>query len=1364
MSSKLTIRRVGSRVPTVCLVGFLFFCITVGWLSLVGLPDSILRKVEQIAAEHGVPLKLEAIRLAPYQGLALKAEGIQIYSTPEESHPLLQAKSLTVAISAFRLLFKGEASVKYAELKRAQVSVPVSDSPGEHLNLDDILVSTTITSGGDIRINSAKLNLEGISLRVSGDIDNISTQQTGGSETAEKQASKLDIPTVLAQITPYTDKAYHIIRKQHWAPEEMPHLHAHLTISHDVFIKLDAEVPRYDYSIFQFRNAKADLAYKNKTLTINTLSFETIEPPSAASLQGAYDTQLRHLGFDFKSNAALVPMITELLGEEKAGVLKKLRHDKDKSPLIKLKGTVAFEPNFTLSNLILNGELEQHDLYVDDTRIDKMTLGFFYKDGNFNLNSLGLQFDDNHINLTATANEGEGQASLSANINVDDTLHLINKFTPTPLSIPDNIRHGKRVKLQASASLTTPNFTPGQTNWQEFTPNIRQLTIALEPDSLAIDDIQLDKPGLVLELHGLQQNENKIPTGADSVTVAFTAAELGVSSSLQAQNVDVQLKARNISYHDGALSVDQVELSPGKDIIASELTFGELIVKNSTFQLGMGDISYAADSLQLSTLQATAAAESLRHGELQAEQTKLELKNISGLNPLADKLSDIVNKANVYGHISSISYEGKPFGSLNLGLSLEEGQKGNAEVSFAVANDTEHKNSLRTDIDWTNLAAPILSNIRMELSPASCADILEHFKIDIPQLKLPEIVQATGEMAFDSQSGKPTRADFHINVPKLERIPVNIKSFNEQPVTIGLEADVTLSPAQDNYNYTAQLKVTHKNDSFSGQVNGTTAGRLSVTGNNTIRADIVDRLIDSETAHSIIRDFQFTDASRNIVTNIDVKVDYSSGLSVDSYCDVELRRVGYQLGVILDEANGEEKVRTDLGRNPYTLADYATCYVRSKVRYPEVEDAGKKPKDECVITIGNIFMRFDNSPWFARQKFDDLIADSNTLRKILSEHTNTSMTGDAVIIDVENSFVELVNIKGMVYPAYSLGMYYAPLQHFLADVVLPYPANVETQSCVFPIYSDCTRPMSGLIRAEVPKKAGFRFIGTTIPLERFSGFIRLTDDYVMLDHMNAACWDGVLNAAVKIDFSGDRTAFDGNIKATNMNLKQILASYGTEYSSALCNGTLRFHSPSPEVDDVQGYGEVSVVNGDLMGFTLFQPIASLVTDLPSNLSLFESAAKEQTEKHETGAISNIFSGTGRTITNIGNTARHIPGYNHLFAYDIQDAHAKFAISKGHLRAYDMEALGYNLNVKMKLDVDLNTTYIRGNLWPSITSVPTIVLSPLTFLSDFMIDVLIYGKIDNLEWKFGLDRRLGGSHPSASDKKSDNTKSAPRKGR
>ncbi len=1353
MSRKLTIRRVGSHIPTICLVGFLFLCLTVAWLSLVGLPESVLRRLEQLAMEQGVALRVESLRLAPYKGLALKAENIKVYATPQDTEPLLTARSLTVGVKAFRLLFTGEVCPDSATLKRAVLALPVTDRPGKKLRVRDITIATEFDSGGNMRLSSAALNIDGVVVRASGDIRK-SGETSSGTTTSQVEPQPIDIPALLAEYAPYTNKVYRILKDQNWEPHETPSIHVHLDVGEKLSMAVQAELPRFDYKMFHFRNAKADLAYKDDTIAIHMLSFETIEPPSSASLQGAYEWKLRNLGFDFESDATLIPLITQILGKEKSGILSKMTHAPDKAPHIRLRGSLGLEPDFSLTNLTLNGELEQQELYIDGTCVDKLTLSFFYKDGNFNLNGLGIQFADNSIDLTATANKGSGRAKVHANLNIRDSLELLNKLLPTPVQLPTGLELGERLSLNLAANLTTQTFTPGRSNWQELTPDISSADIELSLDSLSYENMRFTAPRLRLIASGIHQAENKLPIGADKLEVELSAAKFSPTEQATLEQIALNIAADAICYHDNALNIEKIQISPGEKAQLGKFCMPGVQLAEASANICLSGLSMTQGHLRIEEMAADCMLASLQHGKIEAEGIKLQISGLKGINTVSDAASGYFATAQINADIAQILHEGSAMGQAALGLVLAEEQQGQAHFSLTLPgkDNTAAINTISARIDGRNLQAPTLHDIRLALAPQSFAGLLEHFNIQIPQIKLPEKLTAQGYLTINSDKKRLEAAKFDLTIPQLVRTPVRVKAFQGAEVPVGLQTQLTLTPdAGDDISYRADVKLTHGEDCFEGVVKGSTRGELSVTGNNTIRADVVDKLIDSDTAHGIIRDFRFGNTGRNIITNIDVKVDYAHGLSVDSFCNVELHNTEYQLSVIQEDAQGNEKLRTDLGTYPYTLAEHATCYVRSKVRYHEPQEGKPAPKDECVVTIGDITMRFDNTPWFRSTDRQGTGLSSDALQQANRKHSNTTMVGDAVIIDVQNSFVELVNISGFIYPHYSLGMYYAPLRHFLEDIVLPYPAKVETKSCVFPIYSDCKRPMSGLIKIEVPKRAGFRFLGTTLPLDKFSGFIRLTDDYVLLDKMNAACWEGVLNAAVKIDFSGRRTAFDGLVSAHNMNLKSILKSYGVEYSSALCNGQLRFRAPSPDLEALQGYGEVSVVNGDLMGFTIFQPVASLVSDLPSKLLLFESAAKNQNTAKETGYIDGIFSGTGRAITTIGNQARLIPGYNHLFAYDIQDAYAKFAIAKGHLRAYDMKAIGYNLDVKMKLDVDLETTYIRGNLWPGITSLPTIILSPITFLSDFMIDILIYGKIDDLQWKFGLDRALRGAPPSATDK-------------
>ena len=75
---------------------------------------------------------------------------------------------------------------------------------------------------------------------------------------------------------------------------------------------------------------------------------------------------------------------------------------------------------------------------------------------------------------------------------------------------------------------------------------------------------------------------------------------------------------------------------------------------------------------------------------------------------------------------------------------------------------------------------------------------------------------------------------------------------------------------------------------------------------------------------------------------------------------------------------------------------------------------------------------------------------------------------------------------------------------------------------------------------------------------------------------------------------------------------------------------------------------------------------------------------------------------------------------------------------GHFITREAQARGVNLSVKMKLDINMMDMTLSGDLWPSIDSVPAVVLKPITFLSDFMIDIRLHGPLHDISWSIGLD--------------------------
>lgn len=1302
MAHKLTIRRVGGCLPALSLVVVLLLCITIGWLSIAGLPHDALRYIEKELAAQGVHLKLDALKLEPSRGLAFRAEGIRFYPTADAPAPLAQADSFSIGINASRLL-TGVLSADTLHLRNGAIQLPTQQTNGEKLSIDKIDISTRLTRRQIARLTSASLRLEGIPIRLRGSYDLkallASAKEHPQDETDE---TDFDLQQILQEYTPIFDGIYRYITEQKWTAEEAPNLELQLhAAGKKPYYSFKLSIPRYDWKQFHFRQATADFTYRDDTITINSLRFNTVDPHSTASLQAGFSIPDKNLSFTLESNADFLNMVQPFVGEETAQILQKFSHPAEKAPGIKLSGDIVFAENWVPEQARVRGSMTIEELSVGSGKIDKMDLSFLYNNGDFNIDKLALSLPSGSAKMSAVAQRGKGEADAHADLNVGELLHLINQFTGEPITLPEGMQLHGNIKITAQAKLTTLPLNASQEEWENFVPSCSHLNLQLCTDKITYKNYSITTPCIELRAEDISQGHNKMPESIKTAKLSCKAEEM---------------------------------LIAGENNAATRF-------RQFALQLDCDSLTLKENKPQIEQLHLQASLQNLESGAWVVSDISIPCINLRGITPQDDALK-LFKTAELQAIIGNITHENQSLGKAEFDCTLPEFGRGIATAVWE--NEKGSKLRLSTTTDWNTPEKLVFNDIRLHAPVADFAPLIEHFGIVSADFELPRRISAEGAFTWDTSKGVLDAAQVKLEIPELVRTPHKLVPFRGLRIPIGLQADAHLHTAEDGgISYEADLYVTHKTGEFRGKADGNTESHVHVTGNNTIRADVIDRLIDNEDAHGIIRDFRFSPRSRNTITNIDTLVRYDNGTIVKSHCDALLEHTEYLMCAIEERPDKTEHLRTDLGSNPYSYAKRATCGVDVDVRLDSVDAQGKKLKDKICITLTNPRLIYDNGPWLRRQKFATGTAE-------------TTLGGDAVIIDVENSFVELVNVSGTVYPAYSIGMFYADIQHFMADIVLPNPAQVETASCVFPIYSDCTRPMSGTIRALSAKDAAFNFLGTSIPLSDFSGYIYLTDDYVQLDKLNAKSWGGVLDAIVRIGFRGEHTSFDGAVRASNMDLHHIAAAYGSVQAYALCNGYIRFRTPSPNINDLQAYGKVEITNGDLLTLSLFRPVSSYVTDLPSNLLRLESIATKTGVSEEPGfftrTLTRIFSAFQKVTNRMGDSVDkivyYVPGANHLLSYDLQEAYARFNIANGKLTTTDMRAIGHNLNVQMNMALDLDSLVLHGNIWPKVSSLPTLILSPLTFLSDFMVDIVIHGPIDDLDWHFALDRRLNNQEPSA----------------
>ncbi len=1317
MANKITIRRVGGLLPAISLVVLVLLVSLIVWLSTAGLPARALRYLEAEAAKQGIYLHIGKLKLSPSSGLALRARRVQLYAAAGDTEPLATLERATFGISAGALL-RGKVQPTTAEFRNLDVALPTDgDSP---LLVEDATASAIIRNGRYVRFTAATARLQGIPVTLHGAFT-LSEKEAQATSEPAAPLLPLDLPALLQ---PWQEKAGYVqraIARQNWQPGELPSIDLNLSATRRTQLSARVNIPRYDEGQFHFREVFIDLAYQNNTLIINKIHFFTTEPDSEVTLQGGYDIPERHLSLNLQSTAALTRMaeavslhgVQAINGVDMQSIthwLERFRHPDDEPPAITLRGDVYFEEDFSPKALSITGQLNQKNFTFGQTAVDDLHLSFYYRDGGFNIDRMRLAFPTGSLILSASASREtlKGTATVIADLDIPHLLQFASEFTEAPLRLPEGLVLTGNLQLDATAMLDMPEFVAGSTRLEQFLPVVRELEANVQIAEAAHHNCRVVQPSLHLTLSGLSQPEGALlPQSAEIANLRLSAKQLALARAEEG---------------------------------ARELALNTVEARAELRQLGFGEAgSDSARSAAIAAAKGELRVGELSLGKLRVEALEAELSDLRRIRPLAGDWRQLLQEGALRLSTGAMHAEDTLLGALDSQLQIAA--NGQMDI-VAVIDREEHRMHLELHPQLTAEGVLTLSQVQLELPVLGFEPLLALAGVNISAVRLPDSLALSGSASYDTRAGYLRHAEGQLSIPHIVRTPgdgVAVFAGKEIPLALHLQGHAN-GREGGGLDFAGDLQLVHKGKreaddrKLSLSFAGDTARQMRMKGSTNLDVGILDQLIDLASVHSIMRDFRSTAATRSDVEIRDLLINWEDGLLVSASCDASLRNMGYQMNAYSDVRNaqgqptGKEKLRTDFGKAPFRLVSKCDAHVDVLYR----EDAEGRELDDRV-SILDASITYDNRPWLQQQGIQNGV-------------NFTSMQVGAVIIDLKDSFVELRNIHGKAYPAYAIGAYYEDLPGFMEDIILNQPATLETKYCLFPYSKKSPRDIAGNIRMEAAR-AGYRFLGTTFPLTTFSGFIWFKPGTVGLDRLNAACWDGAMDAAINIDYSGENTGFDGYVLLRNINLQPLAAAYDSKQSPALCNGSIRFRSPRAELSALQAYGDAHIVNGDLMNLRLFRPVGALISDLPANLASLERRALNNEDLEATWfdrQVTRIFQFTGNTLSNVGESVSkmtsNIPFANHFLSYDLQEAHCNFSIGKGKLVTQDLQASGNNLDVDVRLSIDLDKQQLDGDLWPKISSVPTVILSPITFLSEFMIDIRVFGPLNNIDWSLGLKRR------------------------
>ncbi len=1327
------------------------------YLASVGIPRFVLDKVEDEARKQGIELSIESARLGYGSGLSFILRDVSIDLLDDTQNvPRLDLGRLRVGLRVSSLL-QGKVKPYLIRIRRSHFSLSSNQGDDDGLSIKDINITCTINHRNVLQIvTSTPLDVEGMMISFKADLP------LGQQEQQIQQQQYVQEPRLIGSLAAewisaqqeIIDTISSLIKEQNWKPEDKPRIDISYNAINTPRCSFDVYFPTLCHDKLCFNEVSLNGAYSNDTLLIHRLVLNSekgeltpyqvvANQATKVTVQAAYQVLTRKLSFTLDSNMPLLSIASDLVSPEDFKLVERISFHNREYSETQLQGDLSFDEDFKVLDASFLGFLLQKNIEVDSYKIDELVISFYFQDGNFAIDKASIKIGDGFVSTQSHLNNGQGHIEINASLTLSQMMLLAESIVSdgVKIELPEHLSINQPLKLQAMAKMSSVDFQSGKVALDEFLPEIEALELSMSIPELTYDGFsfsQCELEASVAKLHAFDFTQKNL---AEQIKLKLAANQ--VRFNVLTDDAASKTPSINAQMVEG-LEMAQMNKQQSLEHLMVDLSLNQIFFKEVSPQEGR-------HGLVLAGVDMNASVEGLQGKYLDLEKLEIKLANLKQLDldsPKEADLSDceldldafhLVYKQEKMEHVSlETRFETlEQFTSqFNLEFNKQEGQL----LHFTADKAQDGRLQIK------DIKATLPSGILNVLLPL---ESMTAYGLSLPEQNV--TLSGTSDLTLNDGELNFVKAAVNLRIPRLARRGVKVLPHADIVNEVDVQAQLNLyrSQSDDILFDVPHFSLAKGERSLSGSLTCPEPGLLKFKVNSNLMLDTLDELIDDHLTHLIIRDFDMETEGYLNVRDLDLTVDVRDGLDVQATGKIELAHINALLGTYVreDDPHGNLNQEDILSKEPCKQLPTKILHGQADVvvdvhMNPAPEGEYQKVLTKSLIAINNVSLKFDNKPWLRH-------------KKIKSGASESLLSARSVLLDTKNNFVSIHEAKGSIYPDYAIGTFFAPLRDFLSILKLQHPVDVESHYCIFPISLNSKVDMDGTIAIRSRPSFDLNLVGLELPLERFSGFLDFRKGGVYLDKLNAIFCEGVVDGSILLTTGSKSTGYDGILVFQSCNLENLAALIDNKQSRALVNGQARFRAKDLELDSLQAYGSLEIQDGDLMKMRIFAPISDMIDNLPNlidkqeelinsgkiiprKLTFYETVSSKL--KSGTAAVVGVFTSGLSSVTNaFGQTTSNIPGANYFLNYDLSNASADFMIQDGVFSSHNLRATGSNLAVNSSLHIDLSRMYIQANLWPEMSSVLSLMLSPITMISDGIIDIKVYGTMDDLGWKIAFSR-------------------------
>ncbi|MEG0143010.1 MAG: hypothetical protein RSA21_02850 [Akkermansia sp.] len=483
MSHKTFTRWVRGLLPALIML-FLAACLGgIVFISVWGLPKSVRQMVEDGLSGRGMVVRMDALTVDIWTGVVMEAKDVTVFSDKiGQNEELCRVDKVRLDLD-WSALWDGKFVVNRVEIDNISTNFPL-DEKGKHLDLSDFDAILTISPQGDVHISRAEGGLQGMFVRISGNIPSSEESSTISSEQIEQ------IKKYLSEAVGYLDEAT-------WKEDKPPVWHVDLANSSNqgksLRVTVGLNVPALRVGQLDLKDIQLNAEYQGDMIFVKKLSCRGTRETGMLNVESRINLVTRKIDLDVKSSAPLLQWGRALTGDKwvlpyQIELLSKPRLD--------VTGRLqANEAWSQLTDIHVMGAAALGAFKINGQKFQKFSTDFNYENGNFYMSDFRLVHENDALTGQVMGIGKEISLDLRSSLTANMIVHLVRSFGDHGFNIPEefDLRGYPAVFVRGKF-----DFTKG---W-DVTPKIQDARIRLDLDDFSFRGLEMGPLAFLATIDG----------------------------------------------------------------------------------------------------------------------------------------------------------------------------------------------------------------------------------------------------------------------------------------------------------------------------------------------------------------------------------------------------------------------------------------------------------------------------------------------------------------------------------------------------------------------------------------------------------------------------------------------------------------------------------------------------------------------------------------------------------------------------------------------------------------------------------------------------------------------------------------------